>query len=123
MEAGRELDALIAEKVMGWTNVAERRNTFTRPGALIPSDWRGWSGDTPNGEREQLIPPYSTDIAAAWQVVERFSAKWIDIVYRPDAGWWVTIDGRGHGNAGGAIEKTLPLAICLAALKALGITI
>lgn len=54
MQAGRELDALVAEKVMG--------HCVKRGAENIPRIWsvqRGWD----------RIPDYSTDIAAAWGVV------------------------------------------------------
>lgn len=99
MEAGRELDALIAEKVMGFPLEIIR-------GAPYPECPRH----------------YSTDIAAAWEVVEK------------DDGWghdwrvkrWVssskpyscTAERTADGQNFYAEAETAPLAICLAALKA-----
>ena len=57
MKAGRELDAMIADKVMGWTE-----QPYSRP----PSHWQDEEGYT-----ILTLPNFSTDIAAAWQVVER----------------------------------------------------
>lgn len=73
--AGRELDALVAEKVMGWTNV--QANAFTPYG-------QDACGTPPDGIKpmwnsgRSAIPRYSTDIAAAWQVWEtlRQSGRW-----------------------------------------------
>jgi len=88
MEAGRELDALVAEKVMGWEY--EARSLF-RP---------------------------SQDIAAAWEVVEKLKMC---------CGY---SHGRGDPFAMLECEKfstlvvcadTVSLAICRAALKAVGI--
>lgn len=67
LKAGRELDALIAEKVMGWILGPER---ITRPDggsfdAPIHDDWEY------KGYRPYSLPPYSTDIAAAWLVIEK----------------------------------------------------
>jgi hypothetical protein len=64
MKPGRELDALVAE-ALGWKRTDER-----------PPDYHNWTNypdvwyRTPNGTIENVtnIPPYSTDIAAAWQM-------------------------------------------------------
>jgi len=60
MPAGRELDALVAEKVMGWTQVHRVDSTGDLCG--VPS-----RGAPPS----YLLPRYSTDIAAAWKVIEK----------------------------------------------------
>lgn len=65
------------------------------------------------------VPPYSTDIKAAWEVIEKIAGdKKRGIAYLSLHGY----EGRGFfcslgkGDAGG---DTAPLAICLAALKAI----
>lgn len=101
MSAGRELDALVAEKVKGGGH---------RPGgaAVCPS-----------------VPPYSTDIAAAWQVVERFRrAGWrAEVRTGPDGYHECSLeppdtDPMDHAYHIGALGDSVPHAICLAALKA-----
>ena len=97
MPAGRELDALVAEKVMGWDH--------------YPS-------------KHEIVPAYSTDIAAAWEVVEKMRSDdwWAQIAQdntdiwdaklwrgEPDR-WFPTMET--YGNA-----PTAPLAICRATLK------
>jgi len=92
VESHRALDALVATEVMGLD---------------IPL-----LADSP-------VPParrYSTDIAAAWEVVEE-----LDLSMYPLActvGWRFEFD-RNEG----AEAETAPLAICLAALKAKGINV
>lgn len=55
---GRDLDGIVALKVMGWT-------------------WSGKTAWSPSGSRNDIahgdawLPYYSTDIAAAWEVYER----------------------------------------------------
>jgi len=64
MDAGRELDALVAEKVMGGV-----------PTNAI-GDWMVAVGAPPYyrfGGSVRGLPDYSTDIAAAWQIDD---AKW-----------------------------------------------
>lgn len=62
LEAGRELDALVAERVMEIDLAAVR-------------DEVGWYKH-PDGytRREPPCLPYSTEIAAAWEVVEKLGA-------------------------------------------------
>jgi hypothetical protein len=63
LKAGRELDALIAKKVMGWHKMSHNELCI----ANLKGDW--WIDQQ---ENLHFPPhPYSTEIAAAWQVVER----------------------------------------------------
>ena len=102
MNAGRELDAMIAEKVMGVeVNWREIRRT-----------------EAAGGNYRELVgtPRYSTDIAAAWEVVTRFANEryYVRLELDADGVWWAQI-----GSAEDAPAKSPPLAICLAALKAM----
>jgi len=116
MKAGRELDALVAEKVMGWKKVKW----------LGDYDWRDKDGEQPYTVRAWNP---STDIAAAWQVVEKIQERQGRdrfIIYLSSY-WgtnsWVykcefimeTVNKSVDGFA-----DTAPLAICLAALRAVG---
>lgn len=107
MPAGREMDALIAEKVMDAEVYREFHTARFKQGQL------------PNGH-ELIgiggIPRYSTDIAAAWEVVKRLKNYnfYIRLFYDGRYGCSFTEPPRiiAWGN-------TAPLAICRAALKAL----
>lgn len=100
MKPSRELDALIAEKVMGW-------DAFDVGCANIPH--------------------YSTDITAAWDVVERFAQerKLHFTLSKTTIGVWrCTLDpeeDRDFSMGFMADAPTAPHAITLAALKAVGI--
>jgi hypothetical protein len=114
MDAGREMDAWCAEKVMGWTKriSADHSNspikTLREMGVIYA--WK----DNKRKERGLDVPPFSTDIAAAWQVIEHF--------YR--AGWGAGAEMDGHTGCRAFVGQftaeadTAPHAICLAALKA-----
>jgi hypothetical protein len=111
VKEGRELDALVAEKVMGET-VFPDYGEFNARG----------------------VKPYSTDIAAAWQVVEKLGLfsrgfKWREIEtlgallqHNPRTDRWAVIVRYYDGDADVAADNcdTAPHAICLAALKAIG---
>lgn len=103
MKAGRELDALIAEKVMG-LNVQQ-----TTIGDAVCSrvlTYGGWA----------VLREYSGSLDEAWQVVEKMPYP-MTIHRYPDGVYEVTIMmSEFH-----VIEyaATAPLAICLAALNAM----
>lgn len=120
LQAGHELDVLVADKVMGWT------------------DWRTWGPGQPAikapGENSRPFSP-STDIRDAIEVVEKIG-KGLTLHWDPEektlnyfrddqdlseetrnayagTGSWVA----GIGGLPLTRAKTAPLAICGAALK------
>jgi hypothetical protein len=99
---GRELDALVAEKVMGWTN--------------LTSDFWG----CPVKDRASMVPihKYSTSIAAAWEVVEKLSETHRICITKANGKWAMALDDEIIWISDG--QETAPYAICLAALKAVG---
>ncbi len=102
MEAGRELDALVAERVMGWqVSYAEKRG---RP----PLQDDRWGRYGP-------VPHYSTEIAAAWQVVEQVQ-KMHDDTLAAFASF--LDDGEGRSYLYNMKAADAALAICRAALHA-----
>jgi len=130
MEVGKELDTLVAEKVMGHPMpdiIPEDALDLYLAGSPIHCDsWtcvcRYDEGDTP-----KWVPdPYSTDISAAWLVVEKLKKDWdcIDLIW--DAGAWdmclENYDSHRKfylGKESGATYEELPEAICKAALIAI----
>jgi hypothetical protein len=128
MEAGRELDALVAVRVMGFDAA---HPTLAKMGKAIRPYPLGNGVD---------VPHYSTDIAAAWQVVEKLHAGGVFLMLEQcqsreqyeyddevggandrcaEAGEWLAHFQNvvGLGSATGA---TAALAICGAALMAVG---
>ncbi len=96
MNPGRQLDARIATAFDLW----------------YPGDKSG-------------CPAYSTEIAAAWQVVEKLKSQlWMLSLHDHGGGQWFAgfaeHDGRYMTNREAAcrIADSAPLAICLAALEA-----
>ena len=127
-EAGRELDAEIAEKVMGLEFRPWRYG--------VPEGW--WSvGSTVAYESNTLhaimpegyesdLPMYSWDIADAWLVVEKMRTMQIEPELRSiglNTLWRCTLrcySDHERGVTSGFFEEeaeTAPLAICLAALQ------
>lgn len=83
------------------------------------------------------LPPYSTDIAAAWEVAQKIVDMDSDHEFSVhlsrseinectiEVRYWDHTDERDPVLAGPyyLTEKTAPLAICLAALRAVGIEV
>lgn len=146
MKPGRELDALVAEKVMGW-----RAHSPGYPSLVdingVPTGWLA-SGQGSQGDDPDFRP--STDIAAAWEVVEKISQlfkdkmiKWSDSllmeelcngirIQKVDDYWKAgltsgedSLHGEEHPFMANrsAVGETAPHAICLAALKAVGVEV
>jgi hypothetical protein len=137
MNAGRELDALTAEKVMGWklykcinpSHVYEPYLWCSPEDTRVPNDH--WPRhrvldphETVADTVTKIIPHYSTDIAAAWQVVEKMlKIGQVNVGYHKlaDPSWACRIFGlEGDLTDIEVYAPTAPLAICLAALKAIG---
>lgn len=103
MPAGREIDVLVAEKVMGWY-YDPKLDTYATP-------------ENP-GVIAGGVPYYSTNISAALEVIERLGEL---------LGAWFEIKGprkwlaRCHcpNKQCTAIADTVSLAVCRAALKAI----
>jgi hypothetical protein len=101
MPAGRELDALVAEKVMGWTKGLK---PWLMPPGFVECD-------------VVPIPNYSTDIAAAWEVANKKRVSLSPVLgdQLKVVGWRAEVHdfvySCGHFDAPDA-----PLAICRAAL-------
>ena len=129
IEAGEELDRLVAEEVMG-----EPMPEFAPEGALglqlagspVKSPKGNWvclcrydEGDIP---RWRPVP-FSIDISAAWRVLETLKKHWdcIDLIW--DAGAWdISLENYDShrkfylGKESGATYEELPEAICRVAL-------
>lgn len=110
MQAGRKMDKAVSQYVFGNTEFV----------------CRNCEDDYHVVDRQDLtayipVPNYSTDIAAAWEVLNKFTHKKPCINYLNDlwnpVGWHCHIDGH---HAEGC--DTAPLAICRCALMAMGVT-
>lgn len=145
MKVGRELDALIAETVMGWRKLScgECGNRPWLPKQIPCSYWHDQAGKDvapisdiygagmSDGLQERAWSP-STDIKAAMQVVEhRFKfgkeSFTLQSPHEQTRKWWACFERKwpgkelGHGvdeHYTWTSAETAPLAICLAALKA-----
>lgn len=117
----RKIDALVAEHVIGLEPWPNRPGTFSAP--LVPF------GQVP---KPCTAPEYSTDIAAAWDLIPKIQATgphasvFVErCAVGEDRYHYRVYDGRQEieccEDLAGA--ETAPLAICLAALKAKGVSL
>lgn len=118
MMPGRELDALVAEKVMGWVEV-RKQSIANAYGQHVMDDYVGLPA--PGASQPVMIPRYSTMIQEAWKVADKL---------RGEAQFVAVLSGKGPNGVqpwickvnreGSFLEEradTAPHAICLAALK------
>jgi hypothetical protein len=113
MQPGRELDALIATKVMGIT---------------IPS-WLEVPAGLQTMTSREVVPPYSTDLSDAWHIIERLH----ELGWHYEVGQCVN-SARHYASFGSGFYSTIDNcfeteftaasdtpahAICLAALEVL----
>lgn len=147
---GRERDAMVAEKVMGrrvsWWSLhpvgsfaelegREWRHTMSSLHAAMNRNDEPGEVKLPDGDGDSpvlmmhdedkgwvAVPPLTTDIAAAWQVVEEMARRGYTLVcewkgadreyaHTAEAYFRKSIYTHGH-----AVADTAPLAICRAAL-------
>ena len=141
MKAGRELDALVAEKVMGWEwyaiigiNVLVPPEHYLRERPILATPGKHGAetdidsyrfADSTQGRQMPIVARYSTDIAAAWQVVDELHKRGFCVGVSTLHDWktkcecsvyYADMAERMVANADAA---TASHAICLAALKAM----
>lgn len=143
MKAGRSLDALVAEKVMGWPCWLERRGEyayvlFSRDGKPpwsssrkeawpeIKSRCEPWSHDKIDMHKHIVVLDDfrpSTDMSAAWKVVEKMRAANALYSISPSGDseepWRVVV--WVNGNKSYVYAETFPVCACRAALAAISI--
>ncbi len=129
LEAGRELDALVAEKVMGLdvrSTHSDYDPTFTSREVVAGHEalMRLTSGDP-----KYFLPHYSTNMEAAWPVVEKLHEQGHAVSVATYSLYgcsvseyrWQCVMAMGVRQVAHEVAPTAPYAICLAALKAVGV--
>jgi len=122
MEAGQEMDIAVAVHVMGLPEPKVSPINFRLIHHFIEETYPGSGKYKENKDKQQSLKNYSTDIAAAWGVVEKMQdyqkppqiSHPLHLKYR----WWVNKWWACIGLSE-ALAETASLAICRAALKAM----
>ncbi len=119
LPSGPELDALIAERVLGWRRSPHVANQWNVP------------LEDPKGAYIELsgLSPFSKNMDSAWCVVERMSALGFIIeiaqygIFDSGSEWYAHFDEKSSrgGRGGHGQDKSVSMAICYAALYALGV--
>lgn len=111
LEAGRELDALIAEKI--FNRCVHVLTATPEPGIFKcrKCDAGGFYFVTDYEGRVVGVPRYSEDIRAALEIAEKLKA--FSLSRHSDGSWHCWHWNKTHI---GAVAETAPLAICRAAL-------
>lgn len=133
MNPGRELDAFVAEKVIGHKNI---RLEYGLGGPAYSQ--QDFVSDPLPGTLGVLrratscpVPNYSTNIAAAWELVHKLSHRNFSFISHHNAGMsgsaktpnnkgWMALFHIEGGPMDYTYGKTAPHAICAAALRAVG---
>lgn len=102
MEAGRDLDKLVVEKVFGYPVVVGKSPTNREDFYYIKDNSRF------------PVPAYSTHIFCAWDIINHFDAFEIK---SKDKKVYCSLSDYKNDSWGEAIGTTAPHAICLAALE------
>lgn len=126
MKPGRELDAHVAESVMGW-HLCKCTDWQIEKWKITHLYTQRFGSDrTCNCCGQLYINVWnpSTNIAAAWEVVEKTDLLSIYHLTNVNVGGWaiVELEGGFENNEDVLVGKceSAPHAICLAALKAVG---
>ncbi|GCL71778.1 hypothetical protein PN4B1_16830 [Paenibacillus naphthalenovorans] len=112
MEPGRELDALVAEKVMRGTAHTYVFNNKTINGMMFQIE---------DGVIISRVPHYSTDISSAWEVQEKlqdYGGMVLGCYGSKNGARWFSAQTVVNGKEISVTSHTAPEAICKAALLA-----
>lgn len=105
-----QLDALVAERVMGWS---------------VRRDGNSYYCTQKNGGF--FVPRFSSDMGAAWQVVEELAKNGLVVEIRHNAKGKFQVTGvncwRETRRPEEVIDPSAPIAICLAALRFVGVEV
>jgi hypothetical protein len=147
MEADRGLDALIAQRVMGWKKHAKCEKCSVSPrhvyirGEYAGDDWEGkechphlvdpaghrvYTCECRERKRDYFLPRYSVDMADAQDVIKRLNELgfYVEISFHANSKYcrvqtWPTPLGETDENPALAMFTSFPVAVCWSALRAI----
>lgn len=130
----RERDALVVEKVFGDTKPRKELGAGKWSACFEKHAWiNEKTGEEVGFDLLWSAAKYTTDIAAAWEVVEKMREKGFQVVVASDRlGDETVVNGAGFRRFQEPIEDLMlhrglanafPESICLAALRALGVEV
>lgn len=116
LSAGREIDVLVAEQIIGWQIETDEPKLKKLQGYFSRDEERRW-WRAPDGGWYCDPPPYSSDMAAAWQIVESMNSRGQFLFLSQSAEEYkVAFDEPRTISPDYISEKSVAFAICKAAL-------
>lgn len=116
LSASREIDVLVAEQIMGWQIETDKPKLKRLQQYFARDDHRRW-WRAPEGGWYCDPPSYSSDIAAAWQIVESMNSRGQFLfLSQCNEQYNIAFDERHTISPDYIREKGVALAICKAAL-------
>ena len=112
LQAGRVLDALIHKHIFDFDNIDLYEGIW-------PENRTNQYPGTENDWVKDSVPHYSTDISAAWEVIEKVKITWPYFIIGPHSsgGWLLSDSWSDETSQHHILADTVSLAICRAALK------
>ena len=118
LNAGREIDILVAEQIMGWQLETDEPKLRKLQGYFSRDEGRRWWRN-PEGGWYCDPPVYSSNMIAAWQVVERMTSRgqalFLSQTFEESK---VAFDEPRATSLDCVNERSVTVAICKAALIA-----
>lgn len=129
-----EIDQLIYEKVLGITWDETRCRICGLKLREEEINLPVCTTDPAPLVRADAIPPYSSDISCAWRVIDKLRERYTNIALHAANGWGLSLGSIGYDGTredSQLVETwlppinadTAPMAICLAALAACGVSV
>lgn len=116
LRSGPEIDVLVAEQIMGWQIETDDPKLRKLQGYFSRDEHRRW-WRAPEGGWHCEPPSYSSDIAAAWQIVENMNSRGQFLFLSQSSEEYKAAFDEPHTISPHYIsEKSVALAICKAAL-------
>jgi len=116
LSAGREMDTLVAEQVMGWQKETDEAELKRLDKYFSYREGRIW-WRKPEGGWYYEPSAFSSDLTAAWQVVERMNSRGLTLfLFQSLEGIHVAFDESRAVDPDYIIKKSVARAICEAAL-------
>jgi Phage ABA sandwich domain len=116
LRSGREIDVLVAEQIKGWQIETDEPKLRKLQGYFSRGEERRW-WRAPEGGWYYNPPSYSSDITAAWQIVESMNSRGQFLFLSQNYEEYnVAFDEPRTISPDYISEKSVALAICKAAL-------
>jgi hypothetical protein len=119
----RKRDALVSTKVMELPEPEYNKRTDRMLHHFIEETWPGSGKFKENTDKMRTLKPYTTDISAAWEVVEKLREEWEVEIYVYKNHYAVQLSKPNSGPRHEVMDESLPDCISQIALRAKGVDV